>query len=490
MYASKATTDRKATHQAAACENATGPEALERGRSHRELRAERDAGERRGRHAGPGAALRAWGTAALLLAVAVLAPTHASAIEFVSNIDQGGTGRLEGGQTPRAQRFTTGSHVAGYRLTSIKIVREAIGSFSVSIYTVDDSGFPDTEVATLSRGTDSGTRRNFTAPANTYLEADTTYAVRQAPASRIGTTSADNEDSGAAAGWTIADEYDFFASGRWQKSTSGMSLRIEINGENRINEKPEFWRDSGSFTFLPSDRDAVGVSGRLGARDADGDKLTYSLSGRDASWFDINEGNGWIFTKKGVPYHQRPSQAYQMTVTADDGKGGTDTAEVTLYKRQNYVEISTHVTAPEHTTDQLRVEWFPPTYHGRPIHHYEVYYTVAGVRGRAPWVGENSRSIDPSTRSVLIEDLQPDTEYVVTVEAHYIDDPTKTYPYVSRGSARWRTGDPGEPFQIGPTLRSAAVPAAGDRLVLTFDQALDESAGARPPARAFRGARA
>ena len=49
------------------------------------------------------------------------------------------------------------------------------------------------------------------------------------------TTSNDGEDSGAATGFSIANEYDYFESSIWQRTGSGKSLRIAINGENTIN---------------------------------------------------------------------------------------------------------------------------------------------------------------------------------------------------------------------------------------------------------------
>ena len=239
MYASKANTDRKATHHAAACEHATGPEALERGRGHRELRAERDAGERRGRHAAPGAALRAWGTAALLLAAlaALPSPALAQTVTLVSNSGQG-TNNFTSSSRNRAQRFTTGTNAAGYWLDGIAFrgVRHNV-SFTARVFTVNAQGNRDQEVAALSRtGGFDTTNVAFDAPDNTRLRANTTYTVVVDPSGSrsFGATNSNNQDAGAAAGWSIADGSEQVVSGSWS-SAGNKSLKIVVTGENAVN---------------------------------------------------------------------------------------------------------------------------------------------------------------------------------------------------------------------------------------------------------------
>ena len=62
------------------------------------------------------------------------------------------------------------------------------------------------------------------------------------------------------------------------------------------------------------------------ATDADsGDTLTYSLEGRDAASFAINETNGQLLTKSGVTLIA--GEIYGVTVAADDG---TDFARITV----------------------------------------------------------------------------------------------------------------------------------------------------------------
>ena len=57
----------------------------------------------------------------------------------------------------------------------------------------------------------------------------------------------------------------------------------------------------------------------VAATDADtGDTLTYSLEGRDAPSFDINETNGQLRTKSGITLIV--GTTYTVTVAADDTK--------------------------------------------------------------------------------------------------------------------------------------------------------------------------
>ena len=61
--------------------------------------------------------------------------------------------------------------------------------------------------------------------------------------------------------------------------------------------------------------------------DAD-DTLTYTLSGTDATSFNINSTNGQLTTK--IPLNYSTQNIYTVTVTATDTAGSTDTISVTI----------------------------------------------------------------------------------------------------------------------------------------------------------------
>ena len=70
------------------------------------------------------------------------------------------------------------------------------------------------------------------------------------------------------------------------------------------------------------------VSTRVTAKDADGNTLTYSLSGADAADFDINTATGQLLTKSELDYEIRST--YEVTLSVSDGRGGSDSIVVTI----------------------------------------------------------------------------------------------------------------------------------------------------------------
>ena len=180
--------------------------------------------------------------AAVLAVVAALLalPLQAQAqteITLVSNLGQASENTVTNNQD-RAQSFTPGTHAAGYTLNSIVIgYNDPSGNaFTVEIWTANAAGVPSTlkysftAPATFSQGD-----LTFTAPANATLDADTTYSVVMELSTGTGTTFKrtstinPDEDSGAAAGWSIGDTYHYRA-GVWIPSSSSKPHLIAIKG--------------------------------------------------------------------------------------------------------------------------------------------------------------------------------------------------------------------------------------------------------------------
>ena len=121
------------------------------------------------------------------------------------------------------------------------------------------------------------------------------------------------------------------------------------------------------------------VGSPVTASDTEGDALTYTLGGTDAASFEIVSTSGQIQTKAGVTYDHEAKSNYTVTVTASDGKGGTDDATVTI----NVNDLAEPPLAPDRpiavavprTYDQISVLWFAPENSGRPeITGYDVQY--------------------------------------------------------------------------------------------------------------------
>ena len=73
------------------------------------------------------------------------------------------------------------------------------------------------------------------------------------------------------------------------------------------------------------------VGGAVDATDDDNDTLTYTLDGLHKDRFTIVSTSGQIRTKAGQSYDHEADQFLSLKVVADDGNGGTATADVTVF---------------------------------------------------------------------------------------------------------------------------------------------------------------
>ena len=195
-----------------------------------------------------GRCARSLAAAAFILVFAgFLALPHqaqAQATTLVSNTGQ--TSTTSSGSN-LAQAFTTGSHGAGYLLTSVGVELEGVmssGVLTVRIFPNDGDGAPDdsdpTKWITLTSPASltANSINTFTAPGNTTLPARTTYHVviskpnsQSVNVVRIARTASTAEDSGAASGWSIANERRFRGHNDdpWTVTTSSF-IKLRISG--------------------------------------------------------------------------------------------------------------------------------------------------------------------------------------------------------------------------------------------------------------------
>ncbi len=187
---------------------------------------------------------------ALLLGFAAPAAEAQTSIDLVKN-----TGQTQVTSNPFftkdfAQAFTTGSNTTGYKLTGLDIRLEQ-SSGTATTYTVavvnDSAGSPgSTVVGTLTNPSSlptSWSNARFTHATGFDLAADTTYWVRidyasgPPPTSLVAVTTSNSEDSGAQAGWNIADSFFSRANdiSQWASDTNGRALMIAIRGYAKSN---------------------------------------------------------------------------------------------------------------------------------------------------------------------------------------------------------------------------------------------------------------
>ena len=97
-----------------------------------------------------------------------------------------------------------------------------------------------------------------------------------------------------------------------------------------VNDAPVFAPSETGARSVPKDAEAGdNVGAPVTATDVDNAMLTYSLSGADASSFDI-DSDGQITVGMGVMFDIATQDAYIVTVTADDGQGEMAMVEVTI----------------------------------------------------------------------------------------------------------------------------------------------------------------
>ena len=184
---------------------------------------------------------------ALLLLAGLAAPVQAAT--FVSNIGQTDAGFI--GTTMEqdvSQGFTTGS--SGAILTSIEIRMDtSFGTVTdVPTVTLHKDSATSAAVATLTGPSSiahADANYTFTAPADTALDASTTYYVvlEGGPLSgllRGRITSSDNEDSGGRTDWSVANGSGYRTGSSTGAFTANASqaLMIRVNGTTRTVTVP------------------------------------------------------------------------------------------------------------------------------------------------------------------------------------------------------------------------------------------------------------
>ena len=134
-----------------------------------------------------------------------------------------------------AQGFTTGDDADGYALFSVQVYfRSGFDSgdeVKVSIYGADASGNPNSSLHELTNPSSivNNGLNTFTAPTRPTLEKETDYfIVVEAPAGSffVGSTISDDEDDGAASGWSINDDRRRSDSGVWSSIPDPLPIAV------------------------------------------------------------------------------------------------------------------------------------------------------------------------------------------------------------------------------------------------------------------------
>ena len=184
---------------------------------------------------------------------------------LVSNI---GRSQYASVEVHKAQRrvgikFTTGDSATAWTLAEVRL---QVTTWHPSVTPVVKlrrvSGqWPGSTIATLTNPSPGTGSKAFTAPAGLKLQPNTTYGVVVAagvPRGRfnLGITKGNHEDSGAAAGWSIADTSRAYASGSW--SDFPQSLMVAVQGAAVSNDATPSGL-TGWFASTPAAHDGSGT---------------------------------------------------------------------------------------------------------------------------------------------------------------------------------------------------------------------------------------
>ncbi len=217
------------------------------------------------------------------------------------------------------------------------------------------------------------------------------------------------------------------------------------SGRTNRNNPPEFADATATRSLTENVGDATtttaeNLGGAISATDADGDMLQYSLEGQDASLFDLDPGSGQLKNKVGVSYSHEATPTLSVIVKASDGRGGSDTIDVTVTVN----DVNEPPLAPGQpvvsdvpgSITSLSVSWSAPSNTGRPaIQTYNLQYREGNSGG---WSNGPQNVTGTST---IISILEEGTTYQVQVMATNYEGDS---PWSSPGSGRTNMNSPPE----------------------------------------------
>ncbi len=274
---------------------------------------------------------------ALLLAMAaavllLLRPAPAGAqtpptlVSNTAQTHQGATGTFD---FAHAQAFTTGPNITGYTLHSIEVDLRPTGTIDpakvkAEVWT-DLGGEPGAKSVELMTPSSITAGVNaFTAPPNTTLLPNTTYQFVIYSTENLGSSllvrniGTNNEDAGAAQGWSIADTAHFkgrgdFAGGTGSWREFGSERQIAVKGSAKVGA-----------THTGTAGDLVSNTGRLTSNTAN---TNNDFSGKaHAQAFDTGTHGGY-YGLTGVEVHltgsATTSATFRAEIWSNTGSGNT-----------------------------------------------------------------------------------------------------------------------------------------------------------------------
>ena len=271
---------------------------------------------------------------------ATVQPAPPTVTTFISN-----TGKTSGSDASsvsdsrrHALQFTAGSHPAGYSLSEI-VVKIHTGTSGttpafalhgsttgLSVGTSDTIDVPGTKIVDLSGSVGTAGNQSFTPASTTTLSASTKYFVvfkTSVSEAQLASTTSDDHDSGASAGWGMADGAVLSTNSGTTWSTFPPSIQIAVKGTNRSNDAPTVANAIVDRTATVGTFFSASIPANTFADTDTGDTLTYTATKSDdtalPSWLTFNASSVYL---SGTPAAGDVGTV-TVKVTASDGRGGS-----------------------------------------------------------------------------------------------------------------------------------------------------------------------
>ena len=196
------------------------------------------------------------------------------------------------------------------------------------------------------------------------------------------------------------------------EGTSGWSE--SATGRTSDNASPTFnLQDNQALFAIPENVEPGHEVGTLTATDSDGGVITYSIGAEtDASRFQADSSTGEITTAPGSDFNHETQQTHTFTVRAEDGQGGSATAQVTVTVNDlPEPPQAPTLTVTGTTFNSATLEWNEPENTGPPITGYNLQYQQ-GDSG-----GFNNAEDPGLNRSQTIPQLKESTLHQARVQA-------------------------------------------------------------------------
>ena len=201
--------------------------------------------------------------------------------------------------------------------------------------------------------------------------------------------------------------------GPWSPSGTGRTLK---------NAAPVFASGSGNGPGLGSSVERTVAENRpageavgapVAATDADGDALTYALSGTDAASFDVDAASGQLRTRAALDYEARASYAVIVEATDPLGASAGQAVTIAVTDENEPPEAPEAPAVTAASSRSLSLSWPAPATPDRPaVSGYDVQYRIAG-RGAA----FSDAGHEGAGTTLLLSGLAADTEYEAQVRA-------------------------------------------------------------------------